>query len=151
MILNENTNNFLNITLQVLLATTWIAIPITMMLVLMYLYKKYKKWEDKEVRQAERLIVKMNKDVVEASEAAKLLKETHQQLAVEVEELQQRKKELQIELGESTEVEEEQQQDDLSLLTIKELHVLAKDAGIRGYSRMKKTKLVELLNHHQRP
>lgn len=144
--LNGQTENIINITLQVLLVSTWIAIPITMMLALMYIYKHYKKWENKEVKEAERIIVKKNTEIHKASETATLLSTTLDKLKIEVEELTQRKLELQLELGDPIEsVEEEQPAVDLSKLTIKELQELAKAQGIRGFSRMKKAKLLEVV------
>lgn len=147
MVLNETTVNIINITIQVLLISLWVAIPVTMMLVLMYAYKHYKKWENKEVKEAERIIVKKNNDINKASGTVTLLSAKIDELEKEVETLTAKKQALQLELGENPDDEEpEAPVIDLEALSIKELQAIAKEQRIKGFSRMKKAKLINILN-----
>lgn len=147
MVLNETTVNIINITIQVLLISLWVAIPVTMMLVLMYAYKHYKKWENKEVKEAERIIVKKNNDINKASGTVTLLSAKIDELEKEVETLTAKKQALQLELGENPDEEEpEAPVIDLEALSIKELQAIAKEQRIKGFSRMKKAKLINILN-----
>lgn len=147
MIIDGQTNNIINLTLQVLLISTWIAIPITMMLALMYLYKKFKKWETKEIKEAERIIVKRNIEINKTSETINLLADKEQELKKEVERLEALRISIASEVGEVVETEDSvQQKIDYNELNIKELQAIAKEKGVRGFSRMKKTKLIDILN-----
>lgn len=147
MIIDGQTNNIINLTLQVLLISTWIAIPITMMLALMYLYKKFKKWETKEIKEAERIIVKRNIEINKTSETINLLADKEQELKKEVERLEALRISIASEVGEVVETEDsDQQKINYNELNIKELQAIAKEKGVRGFSRMKKTKLIDILN-----
>jgi sugar phosphate isomerase/epimerase len=147
MIIDGQTNNIINLTLQVLLISTWIAIPITMMLALMYLYKKFKKWETKEIKEAERIIVKRNIEINKTSETINLLADKEQELKKEVERLEALRISIASEVGEVVETEDSvQQKINYNELNIKELQAIAKEKGVSGFSRMKKTKLIDILN-----
>lgn len=147
MIIDGQTNNIINLTLQVLLISTWIAIPITMMLALMYFYKKFKKWETKEIKEAERIIVKRNIEINKTSETINLLADKEQELKKEVERLEALRISIASEVGEVVETEDSvQQKINYNELNIKELQAIAKEKGVKGFSRMKKTKLIDILN-----
>jgi len=146
MVLNETTVNIINLTIQVLLVSLWVAIPVTMLLVLMYAYKHYKKWENKEVKEAERIIVKKNNDINKASGTVTLLSAKIDELQKDVEALTAKKQALQLEVGDNPDTEDTAEPEiDLEALSIKELQAIAKEQGVKGFSRMKKAKLINIL------
>lgn len=146
MNLNPQTEGFINLTLQVLLGSLWIAIPILMLLSLMYIYRRYKKWSDKEIREAERIIVKRNQEITDAANTINVLTPKLTELKLEVEQYEAKLLELKVQAGENPEEASKEPQDTINYkMTIKELQALAKDRNIKGYTRMSKAKLIDKL------
>lgn len=142
--MNTTTQEFLQTTLQVLLASTWFAIPIVVLLGLMVFYTYYKKWAAKEQKEAERIIVKMNEQLKQDGVALSALTNRISELKIEIDVKEQKLRELKQELNEPEDkdpVAPEVKTID-SKLTIIELQNLARERGIKGYSRMSKEKLL---------
>lgn len=147
MNLNPQTEGFINVTLQVLLASLWVAIPITILLILMYVYRKYKKWSDKETREADKILVKKNLDIVKTSDSINLLTARETELKLSVEKYLQMEQDLKKDLG----IKEEEPAEAAApvvdqKMNIKQLQALAKERGIKGCTRMSKEKLIEVLS-----
>lgn len=148
----------LNILVIVIIWSLIISVPILIMILLLQKYDRYIKDRDKEIKDAERIIVKQNKEVVEATKALditlKLNKEEEfksLKLEKEIRELELKKEALEKELNIETEAVELLNEDsknvtvDYKLMTIRDLQQLAKNLEMKGYSRWSKAKLVERL------
>lgn len=148
--MSDTTRQVLDIAYRVLFYTLWIAIPIIVLIILMYAYEKYKKWKDADRKEAERIIVKMNEDIVKSGTTINVLQSRETELKLAVDALEARLKELKKEAGEDDLVEQfEKFVKDQTLPnkqpTIKDLHALAKERKIKGFSRMKKEDLIKIL------
>jgi hypothetical protein len=140
----------LDIAYRVLFTSLWFAIPIVMLILLMYGYEKYKKWKDAEKKEAERIIVKMNEDVIKTTETINVLKPIETELRATIATLQEKVKELKQEAGETEEIQQSEPSDAPEEIktkkpSIKELHKLAKERKIKGFSRMKQDELIKIL------
>lgn len=148
--MSDTTRQVLDIAYRVLFYTLWIAIPIIVLIILMYAYEKYKKWKDVDRKEAERIIVKMNEDIVKSGTTINVLQSRETELKLAVDALEARLKELKKESGENS---SDEASDDAknqatitdSKTTIKDLHALAKERKIKGFSRMKKEDLIKIL------
>lgn len=148
--MSDTTRQVLDIAYRVLFYTLWIAIPIIVLIILMYAYEKYKKWKDADRKEAERIIVKMNEDIVKSGTTINVLQSRETELKLAVDALEARLKELKKESGENS---SEEASDDAknrvtmvdNKTTIKDLHALAKERKIKGFSRMKKEDLIKIL------
>lgn len=148
--MSDTTRQVLDIAYRVLFYTLWIAIPIIVLIILMYAYEKYKKWKDADRKEAERIIVKMNEDIVKSGTTINVLQSRETELKLAVDALESRLKELKKESGENS---SDDASDDAnnqattidSKTTIKNLHALAKARKIKGFSRMKKEDLIKIL------
>ncbi|HOI86142.1 MAG TPA: Rho termination factor N-terminal domain-containing protein [Acholeplasmataceae bacterium] len=148
--MSDTTRQVLDIAYRVLFYTLWIAIPIIVLIILMYAYEKYKKWKDADRKEAERIIVKMNEDIVKSGTTINVLQSRETELKLAVDALEARLKELKKESGENS---SDEASDDAknqatitdSKTTIKDLHALAKERKIKGFSRMKKEDLIKIL------
>lgn len=148
--MSDTTRQVLDIAYRVLFYTLWIAIPIIVLIILMYAYEKYKKWKDADRKEAERIIVKMNEDIVKSGTTINVLQSRETELKLAVDALEACLKELKKESGENS---SEEASDDAknqvtkvdSKTTIKDLHALAKERKIKGFSRMKKEDLIKIL------
>jgi|GEM_PF-3476186 len=148
--MSDTTRQVLDIAYRVLFYTLWIAIPIIVLIILMYAYEKYKKWKDADRKEAERIIVKMNEDIVKSGTTINVLQSRETELKLAVDALEARLKELKKESGENS---SDDASDDTnahaamidSKTTIKDLHALAKERKIKGFSRMKKEDLIKIL------
>lgn len=147
---DAGTYQAINVLLQVLIWSLSFATPIIVIIIMLYQYDKYKKHRDKEKVEAERIIVKMNKDIIETTKSINLLKPQETELKLAIESMRAEHDQLQKELAEIKGVEdidlEHEEAIDVTNLSVKELHGLAKERKIRGYSRMPKAKLIELLS-----
>lgn len=159
--MSEITRNALDILFRVILISGWIAAPIIILILLMYAYEKYKKWKETERKEAERIIVKMNEDIVKTSAAINNLKPVETELKLSISALEAKLKELKTQaitvsdtgsttipgetaIEEASEVETPKATAKQSP-TLKELHALARSRKIKGFSRMKKERLIALL------
>lgn len=147
---DAGTYQAINVLMQVLIWSLAFATPIIVIIIMLYQYDKYKKHRDKEKVEAERIIVKMNKDIIETTKSINLLKPQETELKLAIESMRAEHDQLQKELAEIKGVEdvdsELEETIDVTHLSVKELHGLAKERKIRGYSRMPKAKLIELLS-----
>jgi hypothetical protein len=146
MEIDESVIHALNGMFKVAIFSLYVAIPLIMLILLMYGYERYKKWKYKEDREAERIIVKRNEDIVKANDTINSLKALETELRLTISKLDDRKAEREKELG--IKHEPEQAEDDKSTLknfTIKELQAYCKDHKIKGYSRKSKDELLEML------
>lgn len=145
--LSEQTLAVIDGLIRVLFYTLYVAGPIMILIILMYQYEKYKKWKDKEAREAERIIVKRNEEVVETNKAITALEAKKAELKLAVEAYEVKLSEQRAELGDEPITDDEMIKQVDNKLTIKELHALAKERGIKGFSRMKKEDLITALSH----
>jgi hypothetical protein len=148
--MTEITRNALDILLRIVFISGWFAAPIVVLILLMYGYERYKKWKDAEKKEAERIIVRMNEDIVKTGQTVNVLQSREIELKLACDALEARLKELKRESGEeSTEDPSDDAKDPSakvdSKTTIKELHALAKQRKVKGFSRMKKEDLIKIL------
>ncbi len=134
----------LNFILKVILYSLSVASPLIVMILMMYGYERYKKWKSKETKEAERIIVKMNNQIKEDALTCDTLSNRKTELQLECEKLEKQKLDLHAELGieEQPEVDENE---DYRNLNIKALKALAKQKGIKRYSKMNKEQLLDAL------
>ena len=92
--MSEATKNALDIVYRVLFVSLWFAVPVVILIVLMYGYERYKKWKDAEKKEAERIIVKMNEDVIKTTETINVLKPIETELRANISKLEDKLKEL---------------------------------------------------------
>lgn len=134
----------LNGLLKIIIYSCYVAAPLIILILLMTGYEKYKKWKAKDVREAERIIVKMNEQITKDALACDTLGNEKTKLILEIESLEKEKRERQKELGtvEETKVPETT---DIKELNIKDLQKLAKAQGVKRYSKLKKAELIKAL------
>lgn len=146
MTISPGVINAFNVLLKIIIYSAYIAAPIIILLILLYQYERYNKWKAKEIKEAERIIVKMNEDIIKTSDAINKLEDKEKELLVRIERYQNKIDEMKLQSGI---VDDEPKPDaaaiDLKKLTIRELQDLAKDKNIKGYTRMPKAKLLESL------
>lgn len=144
--ISESTRLVIDLFIRILFYSGFVAGPIIILILVMYQYERYKKWKDKETKEAERIIVKMNEDVVKTGVAVNALTARETELKLSVDAYEARLKELKAEAGEVT---TEDESDDTVVhteeLTIKQLHALARERKVKGFSRMKKEDLMKIL------
>lgn len=148
--MSDAARNALDIAYRVLFTTLWFAIPIVVLILLMYGYEKYKKWKDVEKKEAERIIVKMNEEVIKSQETINVLKPIETELRASIATLEEKVKALKKEAGEPEPVASPAEDKTTPAVTnkkpsIKELHALAKERKIKGFSRMKQDELIKIL------
>lgn len=147
--MSDAARNALDIAYRVLFTSLWLAIPIVMLILLMYGYERYKKWKDADRKEAERIIVKMNEDVIKTQETINVLKPIETELRATIATLQEKVNELKNESSESEHVESSTETTTTTAAnkkpSIKELHQLARERKIKGFSRMKQDELIKIL------
>lgn len=144
--ISDTTRLVIDLFIRIVFYSGFVAGPIMILILLMYQYEKYKKWKDKEIKEAERIIVKKNEQIVETSVAINQLEGKKAELVLAVDSLEARLKEMKIESGDVTSTEDETANKTISdKLTIKELHALARERKVKGFSRMKKEELLKIL------
>ena len=145
--MTEITLGLLDLLLRVIIISLIVASPILIMIGLMHIYDRYKKIKETETKEAERIIIKNNESIVKTTNSIKVLDEQFKELEYSVLKLKEQKRELEIELGHIEEPEEEIEEETINYhaMTVNELHDIARELKIRGFSRMKKDKLVEVL------
>lgn len=145
----ESLYSALDILVKVLIWSLYIAIPIIILITVVYLWDTVKKKRDKETRKQERIIVKNNEEINKTAQTVNVLQREEKDLKASVFDLEARKKQLSIELGEEvSEVVEEEQEEvkvDYSTWTVRELQDKFKELGLKGYSRWSKDKLIRKL------
>jgi septal ring factor EnvC (AmiA/AmiB activator) len=134
----------LNILINVILYSLAVAAPLIMLIIVMYQYEKYSKWRAKEQKEADRIIVKMNEDIVNTSKTINHLKDQEAALEKKIKEYEERKVLLQDEIGVVEKATPEESKP-LDQMNIKELHAVARERGIKGFSRMSKDELLKAL------
>lgn len=147
--MSEGLFNLIDILLKIIVISLSVASPILILIGLMHIYDKYKKIKETETKEAERIIIKNNEAIVKTTTSIKVLDEQFQKLEYSVLKLKEEKRALEVELGQATEEEEivpDEDKIDYSKMTIKELHDIAREWKVKGFSRMKKDKLVEILD-----
>lgn len=130
--------------LSVLFYSLAVATPLIVLIIIMYQYEKYSKWRSKEQKEADRIIVKMNEDIIETSKTIDKLNNVKEKLEKDVASFEERKKELKVELAIEDEVIVEQTKT-FEDMNIKELHEVARERKVKGFSRMKKDELLKVL------
>lgn len=144
--ITEPTRQAIDLFIRILFFSGFVAGPLMILILLMYQYEKYKKWKDKETKEAERIIVKMNEEIKDTAVSVNVLTNRESELKLSVASLEARQKELKAEAGEDvTENDSDDSPVHTEGLTIKELHALARQRKIRGFSRMKKEDLMKIL------
>ncbi len=147
MEIDANVYNLLNILLQVVLWSLIISAPAIIFTIEMYAYERYKKWKDTEVKEKEKIIVGRANKIVSQDEELQRQHDDKLRLSLDVELLEKRKKSLQDELGisEEPEVPEPEEKIDLNSMKRVELLALAKERGLKMYSKKNKQQLIEML------
>ncbi len=118
---------------RIIISLSWsiaFAIPIIVIILLLYAWDYYKKKTNKVVQKAERIIVKMNQPEEEE-------KQNDIDLANETEDIEYN--------VEDSDIITKKEIPDYSNMTLKELHKLPEVKEIRGFSRMPKDKLLKML------
>ncbi|MDX9692205.1 MAG: Rho termination factor N-terminal domain-containing protein [Acholeplasmataceae bacterium] len=135
----------LNILINVILYSLSIATPLIVLIIVMYQYEKYTKWRAKEQKEADRIIVKMNEDVIATSKTIDKLESKKLELEKKIAQYELMKKEQ----LEALNIDEEKQQPEVKKalidMNIKELHEVAREAKLKGFSRMSKDELIKAL------
>lgn len=139
--------------LNVLMYVLMFSIPITSLIVILEFWEAYKRRKNQHKKEAERIIVKMAEDVKEQTEVIRTLKEQAEKLKLSIFDLESRKREVQTDVMSEEEIKssvEEQndpepEQIDYESFTVNELQDIARQLKIKGFSRMKKAKLIEKL------
>ncbi len=149
MEIDINVYNLVNILLQVILWSLIISAPAIILTIEMYAYEKYLKWKNTEVQDKEKIIVGKAKQITKADEQLERQSNEIKKSNLEIELLERRKKAYKKELG--LEVEEKKEDDeskpiDLESMTIIELKDIAKNKGLKMYSKKNKKQLIKLLN-----
>ena len=144
--ISESTRQVIDIFIRIIFYSGFVAGPIMILIILMYQYEKYKKWKDKETREAERIIVKMNEDIVKTGNTVNALTARETELKLAIDSYESRLRELKAEAGEAIDESNDDASEPISTeLTIKELHALARERKVKGFSRMKKEDLIKIL------
>ena len=144
--ISESTRQVIDLFIRIIFYSGFVAGPIMILIILMYQYEKYKKWKDKETKEAERIIVKMNEDIVKTGVTVNALTARETELKLAIDSYESRLRELKAEAGESVATEDDEVKEPVSTeLTIKELHALARERKVKGFSRMKKEDLIKIL------
>lgn len=139
--------------LNVLMYVLMFSIPITSLIVILEFWEAYKRRKNQHKKEAERIIVKMAEDVKEQTEVIRTLEEQAEKLKLSIFDLESRKREVQTDVMSEEEIKssvEEQndpepEQIDYESFTVNELQDIARQLKIKGFSRMKKAKLIEKL------
>ena len=147
MEIDVNVYNLLNVLLQVVLWSLIISAPAIILTIEMYAYERYKKWKDTEVKDKEKIILGRANKIVRQDEELQRQDKEKEKVNLELDLLMIRKKSLQDELGisEDDEVDDPEEEIDLSTMNIKQLKELAKARGLKMYSKKNKQQLLKLL------
>lgn len=144
MAIDSGVIDALNGLLKIIIYSCYVASPLIILILLMAGYEKYKKWKAKDVREAERIIVKMNEQITKDALTCDTLNNQKTQLRLEIESLEKQKRERQQELGTIEEIKVPETTD-IKELNIKDLQKLAKAQGVKRYSKLKKAELIKAL------
>ena len=143
--MTEATRDALDMFFRIIFYSGFVAGPIMVLILVMYQYERYKKWKDKEKKDAERIIVKMNEDIVKTGVAVNALTTRETELKLSIEAKEARLKELKAESGDEAAKETDEEKPTTEGLSIKQLQALARERGVKGFSRMKKEDLMKIL------
>jgi hypothetical protein len=151
----ETISNLINLIIKVFLVVMIPGVAILTFILIMYLYRRYKKWSNSEDKEQERIILGRAKKITSYDEELSRQADERKKLEFDLEILRNQKKRLQEDLGESESPEEVPAEEkpseemDLSKLNIKQLKQLAKDHKIPMYSKKSKQQLLETLQSIQ--
>lgn len=147
MEIDANVYNLLNVLLQVLLWSLIISAPAIILTIEMYGYEKYKKWKDTEIKEKEKIIVGRANKIISQDDELQRQHDDKLRLSLDIELLEKRQKALREELGlsEEPEVEETEEKTNIKTMNIKQLKKLAKERGLKMYSKKNKQQLIKLL------
>jgi hypothetical protein len=135
----------LNVLINVILYSLAIASPLIVLIIVMYQYEKYTKWRAKEQKEADRIIVKMNEDVISTSKTIDKLESKKLELEKKIAQYELMKKEQMESLKIVEENDEPIVKKDYADMNIKELHDVAREMKLKGFSRMSKDELIKAL------
>lgn len=149
MEIDANVYHLLNVLMTVCLWSLIISAPFIILTIEMYAYERYKKWKDTEVKEKEKILLGRAKQITQADEELQRQHDEKLRLALDLELLEKRKKSLQDELGVQDEPEDDQPEEeeelDLDSMTIRKLKQVAKDRGLKMYSKKNKAQLLKML------
>ena len=147
MEIDANVYNLLNVLLQVMLWSLIISAPAIILTIEMYGYEKYKKWKDTEIKEKEKIIVGRANKIISQDDELQRQHDDKLRLSLDIELLEKRQKALREELGlsEEPEVEETEEKTNIKTMNIKQLKKLAKERGLKMYSKKNKQQLIKLL------
>jgi len=154
MEIDANVYHLLNVLFQVLLWSLIISSPAIILTIEMYLYDRYKKWKDTEIKEKEKILLGKAKNIVKQDEELERQADERKRLEVDIELLMKRKKALSDELGIEEEISMEDQEEkreeniDINSMNIKQLKALAKEKGLTRYSRKSKKQILKMLKDH---
>lgn len=140
--------HLINILIQVVLWSLIFSTPLILITIEMYLYERYKKWKDTEVKEKEKIILGRAKQITTYDEEIERQEINLKKINLDVELLEKRKKSLQDELGiEDAHDEDEQDNNiDLESMTVIQLKELAKERGLTMYSKKNRKQLIQMLS-----
>ncbi|MBI9010012.1 MAG: Rho termination factor N-terminal domain-containing protein [Tenericutes bacterium] len=143
--------SLLSLLIKVVLWSLIISSPFIIAILVMYGYKRYKKWSNSEDKESERIILGRAKKITQYDEELTRQSEALKKKQLEEDLLDIRLASKKKELGESEKSEEDSTEDkasgkiDLSKMNIKELKQLAKERKIPMFSKLNKQQLLNKL------
>lgn len=146
MEIDANVYNLINLLLQVVLWYLIITAPMVLLTIELYLYGRYKKWKDSEIQEKEKIIVGKANTIQKFDADIQYQHEEKHRLNLDIELLMKRKKALQEELGISEESNHKVTEEiNLDKMNVKQLKAVAKDRGLKMYSKKNKKQLLKML------
>lgn len=147
MEIDPNIYTYVNLLLKVLLVYAIIASPIVLTIILLYGYGSYKKWKEIEIKEHEKIIVGQANTIRKNDEDIRWQHEEQLRLSQSIEALRKTKKMLsdELEITDNSEADDSKEKKDLSSMNVKQLKALAKQRGLKMYSKKNKQQLITLL------
>lgn len=139
--------NLLNILFQVILWSLIISAPAIILTIEMYLYERYKKWKDMEIKEKEKIIVGKAKKINQFDNEIERQSNEIKKLKIDLEILTKQKKALNNDLNIDNNDTDNNDTDnnDLKSKSVIELKKICKDKGLKMYSKKNKSQLIKLL------
>lgn len=148
---SEKVFHLIDLLAQVSLISLIVAAPIIALILLMYFYGRYKKMNEREIKEKDKILVAKANKIVEYNVDLERQYQEKKKLEANIEVLQIKEKSLQEKLGIDGKEEKDVTEDkiDLESMSIRELKTYAKENNIDGYSNKNKKQLLKLLKEKQ--
>lgn len=157
MEIDDNVYVLLNILIQVVLWSLIISSPAIILTIEMYLYRRFKKWDEAEIKEKEKIILGKAAEITKADGELKFQHEQKQRLGLEIELLETRKKALEKSLvapevpavpatpPAAAAASAPEEKKDLAEMSVKELKAEAKRRRLTMYSKLTREQLLKKL------